>query len=341
MSKTFISPISLLLALLLFCPLLSGCIPEEKGPQAKPAFGLALEGQPRSTSFLRELEEEVGLPVRLINFFLQWPKDPDFDNFPQGALEAVLEFGAVPVLTWEPMYYDSGEQMIPAADILGGRYDRYITLFANRIKRLDGPVFIRFAHEMNLSRYHWGGTREEYGPESPQKYIKMFRHVRTIFKEQDARNAFFVFCPNNESLPNAKFDSDAEWNRVRNYYPGDQFVDILGMDGYNWGTTQTMREHGWESRWLSFEQIFVDIFQELKDINAGKPLYVFETSSVNKGGDRGLWIKNAFLVAEKWGIDGLIWFHADKEEDWRLKYHGEEDDFDQIREKIKTKVILE
>lgn len=337
MPKKFISLISLLLFLSLFF----GCAPGGKKPKANTAFGLALEGQPRSASFLRELEKEVGLPVRLINFFLQWPKDPHSNNFPQEALRAIHEFGAVPVLTWEPMYYAPEEQMIPAADILRGKYDRYISLFANRIKSLEGPVLVRFAHEMNLSRYHWGGSRDEYGPESPQRYIKMFRHVRTIFNKQDTHNAFFVFCPNNESLPNAKFDSDAEWNRARNYYPGDQYVDILGMDGYNWGTSQTIKEHGWQSRWLPFERIFADIFKELKKINSKKPLYVFETSSVNQGGDRGAWIKNAFVVAEKWGIDGLIWFHANKEEDWRLKYHGEEDDFDQIQKKIKEEVILE
>jgi beta-mannanase len=179
-------------------------------------------------------------------------------------------------------------------------------------------VIVRFAHEMNLSRYHWGGSMDDYGPESPGKYRDMFRHVVRIFRESGAGNALFAFCPNAESVPNPMHDPEAGWNRAARYYPGDEYVDVLGMDGYNWGTTRNFDEHGWDSRWETFEGIFKDIFDELKSLNRDKPLYVFETSSVSRGGDKNLWIREAFASAREWGVNAVVWFHADKEEDWRL-----------------------
>ncbi len=335
MKKLSFNQVEYLVILMLFLFFMAGCESDKMEETSDVFFGLALEGLPHSASIFQDLEEDMGLPVSLVNFFLQWPQDPGFDNFPQRTLTAVHEFGAVPVLTWEPLYYeDHREHMIPASDILEGRYDKYINLFAHRIQELNGSVIIRFAHEMNLSRYHWGGSPDEFGPESPDRYIRMFRHVAGIFRDQGVHNALFAFCPNNESLPNPRFHPGAKWNEARNYYPGDEFVDILGMDGYNWGTTQTVDEHGWSSRWLTFEEIFRDIYHELRSINPEMPLYVFETASVHQGGNRNRWIRDAFYTAAIWGIDGVVWFHVDKEQDWRLTGFRDSEYYSRTRQMI-------
>ncbi len=284
-------------------------------------FGLAVHGLPESHEKIKTLESETGLPVSMVNFFLQWPDDPHRDNFPEKSFAAIHQAGAMACLTWEPMYYENGrEKMVPARMIVNGEYDPYIDHFAKQIRRLGYPVFIRFAHEMNIQRYHWGGEASEYGPDSPQRYRKMFRHVVMRFEKMDAQNAFFAFCPNAESLPHPERDPEANWNRPANYYPGNSYVNVLGMDGYNWGKTRTLEEHGWESRWRSFEDIFSDIYEQLQRIDADKPIFVFETASVmQEGKDRDRWIEDAFLTAARWNIQGIFWFHADKESDWRLK----------------------
>ncbi len=294
-------------------------------------FGIAVAGLPSQPDVFQSKEKDTGLPVSMVNFFLQWPQDPEELNFPGKTLEAVHSFGAMAVLTWEPMYYDQHgrEHMIRARDIVQGRYDHYIDGFASRIRDLEYPVIIRFAHEMNLERYHWGGSREEYGPESPGRYRDMFRYVAQRFDKAGAENALFAFCPNAESLPSPQGEEGAEWNRAENYYPGDEYVDVLGMDGYNWGKTHTLEEHGWQSRWQSFEEIFEPVYQELRSISRYKPLFVFETAAPQEGGDRDLWVRKAFETAREWGLQGIFWFQVDKEANWRLragddcKYPGE------------------
>lgn len=282
------------------------------------AFGLALHGLPVTAQKLKALQCAAGLPVSMVVFFLQWPELPENIYFPRDSLEAISDFGAVPVITWEPMYLKDGqEKVIPAKEILGGKYDRYIENFARASKEYVRPVIIRFGHEMNLSRYHWG-TPDGYGPENTGLYKNMFRHVVKIFRKAGAANAYFAFCPNAESIPNTSFDPAAGWNKISAYYPGDEYVDVLGMDGYNWGLTRTREKHGWTSSFRSFAGIFSDCHHELKKLNKDKPLIVFETASAPSGGDKGLWIAEAFEQARAWGITALNWFEADKEVDWRF-----------------------
>jgi hypothetical protein len=295
--------------------------PESAPGQEKFFFGLTLEGLPQAAGQLHSLEQETGLPVSMVNFFLQWPQDPQQKNFPGHSLEAIHDFGALACVTWEPMYYDrqGGEHMIHAPEILKGEYDEYIQGVAAEVKGFGEPVLIRFAHEMNLKRYHWGSTQEEYGQQSPKRYQEIYRYVAGLFQEQGADNAKFVFCPNAESLPSPKRDPLAQWNQASNYYPGAEYVDVLGMDGYNWGQSRTLEKHGWRSSWQSFEQIFASIYEELKGLAADKPIFVFETAAAHQGGDRQKWVQEAFSTAVQWDLQGLFWFQVDKEMDWRLR----------------------
>ena len=172
---------------------------------------------------------------------------------------------------------------------------------------------------MNLDRYHWGTAKEDYGARSPELYKSMFKYVVSLVRRAGAKNVLWVFCPNAESVPNPNFLPDASWNKVGNYYPGADFVDILGMDGYNWGTTMTEERNGWKSSWKPFREIFASLRGELIKLAPGKPIVVFETASVNQGGDRTLWIKEALETSGAWGIRGLVWFQADKEFNWSIK----------------------
>lgn len=286
-------------------------------------WGYTVEGIPQNSEKITDIEKEVGVEAGMIVFFLAWPS-PDSRqsaSFPVETCETIREHGAVPVLTWEPFYFSQNdeEQMIDSDTVCNGEYDEYLKAFAKSVEKWGHPVLIRFGHEMNIRRYHWGTRgKEEFGPASPGKYQRMFRHVVSIFREVNADNVLWVFCPNAESVPNTSFDPTAGWNLISAYYPGDEWVDILGMDGYNWGTTRTLDENGWQSRWESFRAIFKNAHKKLRRLAPQKPLFVFETASVNKGGDRAEWLQNALRTAKSWQLNGICWFQVNKENDWRL-----------------------
>ncbi|MHB8907541.1 MAG: glycoside hydrolase family 26 protein [Syntrophales bacterium] len=288
----------------------------------RPFWGFTLDGFPITAERLADVEKQTGLSARMVVLFLQWPAPGEPLLFPEGSLDAIRSQEAMPCLTWEPMYYREGrETTVSAESILSGGYDAYLNDFAARARAWGKPFVIRLAHEMNLDRYHWGTDGAGYGPASPELYRRMFRHIVEIFRRRGATNVQWAFCPNAESVPHRSYDPSACWNTPEAYYPGDDWVDILGMDGYNWGNTRTMKKDGWESRWRSFREIFEPLYRTFRQLAPGKPIVVFETATVSAGGDRCRWIREALETATAWDLRGICWFQVDKETDWRLDVH--------------------
>lgn len=287
--------------------LLSSCT-DNNTSSKKLFWGFAIEGFPVTPQKIEELEKETRVPAQMVLFYLQWSVSVEDAKGLTSSLETIWDSGAVPCLTWEPTIVENGvEKAIPYDDILNGHYDPYILFFAEEAKSWKKPFIIRLAHEMNLSRYHWGTDADKFGPESPEIYVKMFRYLVNFFKEKNVGNVIWAFCPNANSIP------DEPWNVISKYYPGDKYVDILGMDGYNRNTKENPLQ--------TFEEIFKKPFQELKKIAPDKPIFVFETATVDREGEKKLkskWIKDALVTAKSWGLKGIVWFQVNKEEDWRI-----------------------
>lgn len=282
-------------------------------------WGFAIEGFPIREEMLEKLEQETKISAQLIQFYLQWPKNPEEEVSLLSSLEAIWQRGAVPCITWEPMHAaaDGGaNKAIAAEELLRGTYDRYLASFAAQIKRGGKPVIIRFAHEMNLNVYHWGVEADRFGPQAAELYIKMFQYVVTAFRKLQVDNVQWAFCPNSESVPNEK------WNVASNYYPGDSYVDLLGMDGYNWDISEEVakaQNKSWTVPWRSFQQVFELIYRQLRELAPNKPIMVFETATVDRSRKgKQQWIAEALQTAKAWGLAAIIWFQVNKEEDWRI-----------------------
>ena len=82
-----------------------------------------------------------------------------------------------------------------------------------------GPIWFRPANEMN------GSWTPYYG--DPTNYVKAWRRMYNI-AEQLGVTAYnvFVWSPNSVSMPGT------EANAMKNYYPGDMYVDWLGVSCY-------------------------------------------------------------------------------------------------------------
>ncbi len=286
--------------------------------QSPILFGFAIEGFPVTAKSLIEQSRETKVVPQLTLFYLQWSKEPGQGKLLLESFQAIWDIGSVPCLSWEPMQIKEGkEHTISYQEILNGTYDSYIDEMADAIAAWRKRVIIRFAHEMNLKRYHWGDVyQEEFDKNSPEIYKEMYRYVVDRFRKKNVTNTLWAFCPNVDSVP-----ADG-WNTPTHYYPGDNYVDILGMDGYNWNISEKLakEEHiSWSKPWQSFEQLFKPLYTELKALAPNKPIVVFETASVDREpGDKISWLKEGLAVAKKWDLSAIIWFPYNKEEDWRL-----------------------
>ena len=285
-----------LLLLLLFTSLFA--------EQEELYWGCAVEGTDLKEA-VTDQKRLTGLKPQFLSFYLSWPPPEErFFSFSVKELEYVWQTGAVPCLTWEPFYFLGKERRpVLAQELLKGQYDAYIQFMAEQLKSWGRPLIMRFAHEMNLQEYHWGTELAEFGPNSADLYVQMFRYLVEAFKRYGATRVKWAFCPNSDSVP-------AEpWNQAARYYPGSSYVDLMGMDGYNW-------EEGEKGR--TFEKIFLSLYGEIKALVSDKPLVIFETASVGSQKEKNRWLQEATKVCKQWRIETLIWFNVQKERDWRI-----------------------
>ncbi|MHB8512482.1 MAG: glycoside hydrolase family 26 protein [Actinomycetota bacterium] len=207
------------------------------------------------------------------------------DTFPSGLEQWDIQHGRTPLITWEP-------RGTTLSNIAGGGIDDTIRARASGLASLGTPVFLRFAHEPNGNWYDWSGSSNG---NDPSLYVKAFRHVHDLMQQAGATNVVWVWSPNSQDVPSAS------WNHWTNYYPGDAYVDWVGIDGYNWGTTKS-----WSS-WQSFSQIFQSVYN---DYQSRKPIMIAETASVENGGSKAQWISDmASTIQNRMpDIAALLWF---------------------------------
>ena len=97
-------------------------------------------------------------------------------------------------------------------------------------------------------------------------------------------------------------------------YPGEGYVDWVGLDGYNGGTALP-----WGG-WLTFTQVFGSSLTELASVAPTKPVMIGETASTEQGGSKPSWITDFFAqLALRPQIQGFVWFNHEKETDWRIQ----------------------
>jgi len=261
--------------------------------------GVFREGAPRNLGYITQFAQQAGKKPAQIMWYQDWAQ-----AFPKEDAQKVIDYGAVPHIVWEPWYW-SDNNKIKLKDITGGKWDSYISAWAKGVKEFAQPIFLRPAHEFNMEGYPWGIVNND---KNPDLYIKAFRHIVDIFKREGAKNAKFVWSPMNYSFPNEP------WNNWEKAYPGSDYVDWIGFDGYNWGTTQS-----W-SDWQAFKYLFRDQVRRARKLWPGKPIMIAEFAAAEQGGDKAAWIREIpdYLKTSMRGIDAITWFDLKKEADWRI-----------------------
>jgi len=236
---------------------------------------------------LRELEGQLGRSLDLAHWYASW--DDPFDPEP---LLAVLAGGRVPLISWQPMHQD-------LHDIAAGVHDDYLRTWAQGIRHAPGHVYLRPFPEMNGDWVPWNGD--------PQALRHAWTHLTTLFAHEGATNVRWVWSPNVTDEPRT------EANRMENYYPGDDHVDVLALSGYNWGDTRPA------IGWLSFEDILDEPYARLTRLGP-QPVWMAETASSEVGGDKAAWIRAMFATTAAFPrLEAIVWFNEDKETDWRIQ----------------------
>jgi beta-mannanase len=235
------------------------------------------------------------------------------ENLDTADLAPIAQSGHTIQLAWEPQDPNASDPVNQPAyqlrDITAGNYDADIHRWAQQLRDFGYPVIFRPMCEMNGDWTPWSGT---VNGNSPQDYIPAWRHIHDIFAQEGAANVKWVWAPNQDNTTagaTSTFDT---------YYPGDAYVDYVGINGYNWGTMYQTPD--WSSQWMSFTDTFAPTY-DVAVARTSKPVIICETASTEQGGDKAQWISDMFarLPSRFPRIVGVTWFNINKETDWRVE----------------------
>jgi hypothetical protein len=263
---------------------LGGTVPFVPG---KALFGsyLGLDGMEYSEA-LALRKKQLGREQRIVHVFYAWR-----DNLPSSI--PYLPKGAIPMVSWRGPKHET---------ILSGESDSYIAASARQLRDLDRPTLLRWGWEMNGDWYAWGGFKNN---KNAQGYVDCYQHLWKIFQKQGADNVSWVWSPNWNNAPNEA------WNRMEAYYPGDEYVDWVGVSGYNLHKEDPAT-------------LFDPIYQKYSPI---KPLMITEIGSVDRGGTtKADWI-TAFTkyIEQRPAFGGVTWFDTDTHPSWPERWRIDTD----------------
>lgn len=265
---------------------------------ARLRFGVGTANGPLATTELDEVAQLAGESPSSVLFYKDFLQAP-----PISEMNAARARGAVPLVTWEPWAWGGGlEQPAYSLDrIAAGDFDARITQWGQSLAAWGYPVQLRFAHEMNGNWYPWaeGVNGNEAGD-----YVQAWRHVHDVVAATGASNVSWVWSPN------VPYWGSTE---LAGLFPGADYVDVVALDGYNWGTSTS-----W-SGWISPQDLFAPGIAELRVLAPGLPILIAETASSEAGGSKAAWNTDlvSYLAAQP-DVMGFVWFHIQKEADWRI-----------------------
>lgn len=182
--------------------------------------------------------------------------------------------------------------------------------WARDLKAYGKPIIVTLDHEPDF--YRNGGDGH------PWYYKKAVEKFVTILRGQGATNVRFGFV-------------GVAWNfdprsttKANDYYAGDAWIDVLGVDGYSWGTCRDPK-----GTWRSVDEIFGAFLTWAAD-HPGKPLMVAEFGSSEDpyafGTRKAAWIRDmtARFADAKWNrLEVVTWWdqvhETDRNCDFRIR----------------------
>lgn len=255
---------------------------------AHPDFGLRddLVTRGRVRTFMRAAEH----PLAWAYVSSHWDKGI---AFPEKECRILNSMGIVPligIMPWSTLVQNEPEPVYTLERINRGYFDAEIGACADTAASLGFPIMIEFGPECNGPWFPWsaahnGGSEDTYGergvPDGAERFRDAYRRIIDIFREHGAEDVTWVFHI-------ASGATSAEWNSASWYYPGDGYIDWLGMSVYGRRTGDDPAR--------PFMDAVRHTYRGLEDLSPSKPIAVLEmgVSESYVLRDKAQWITDAF-----------------------------------------------
>ncbi|MDD3262960.1 MAG: glycosyl hydrolase [Candidatus Absconditabacteria bacterium] len=303
------------------------------------AYLLGLKSADNTIENIQRIEEKHKIRISLVGFIFD-PRDDSVINT-INQLSSTLGTTRIYHITISPNNFS-------AKEVAEGKFDRQYKEFFQAVKDNNLKVVFRTMHEMNGGRYPWSSH--------PENFKKARIHVRNISRELgiSTENILFDFSVNHRDMPTKEIPNQKakliacqlSWKEkvgcytFEDYYPGDEYVDIIGFSFYNRGKgfadrkrltpNQIVYERGRNplQRIKSFNKpIMIDEvattavwYEEEFDYNISKQIYKTNYKAKNT------WLRQLqTLLRREQSIIGTVYFNVDYTKGLSNRLIGEAD----------------
>ncbi len=249
---------------------------------------------------LADVELQVGRPMAIDHRYYDWGSE-----LPGPVEVETASRGRIPMVSICACDFATGAS-VPWSAIANGSQDGYL-----------GPMALRFAAWGRPALFVFDAEAEDHlaARGSTAEYVAAFRHIAGAFRVAGATNVGFVWT----TTAYAFTPESGAFDRVVDLYPGDDVVDWIGADPFNF-----VDRGGWQS----FSSLVDPWYRWATTEHRTKPLMLTEWGTKEDPGDaarKAGWLETAgALLAERYRrIKAVVYFDERKVErgtvnDWRI-----------------------
>ena len=223
---------------------------------------------------IEAIEKTYNVNLPIVSFIF----DPRDRNDVTNSIDKIVE-----ILWTDRIYHITiSPDKYSANDVVLWKFDAQYTAFFQKVKEKNLHVIFRTMHEMNGWRYPRSSN--------PEKFKAAWIHVWTLSRViwLNEENILFDFSVNHRDMPTKWIPSQTasliqcnikkdDCYHFEDYYPGDEFVDVVGFTFYNRWKANSNR------LWLSPTQILYDpnwnTYERIKALN--KPIVIDEVATTS------------------------------------------------------------
>jgi mannan endo-1,4-beta-mannosidase len=252
----------------------TGPLPVHLPTTPQSYLGVYTNAAPSSYSGVTAFANVTGARPNILMYYSGW-----YEPFQTSFATKAAKNGAVPLVQMNP-------EKISISAIAAGKYDGYLSAYAEAVRAYRHPVILSFGHEMNGTWYSWG-----YRHTSPAAFVAAWRHIVTLFRALGARNVTWLWTVNIiNDTQQGRIPPPAPW------WPGNAYVTWVGIDGY-------YLKPGWQ-----FAPLFGPTVAAVRSLTRD-PILIGETGATTDANQPAK-IADVFSGIHAYGLLGFIWFDA-------------------------------
>jgi len=214
----------------------------------------------------------------------------------------------MPSSPWEATYGYYRPECDTSQEIANGDCNESIATWANYYKQWAGDNKMAYIAPLPEANGDW----TSYSTTGPI-FVNAFRRIQDIFAEQGVPDSAvkWVFAPN------GWHDSNYNWRRFENYYPGDAYVDVVAFSSYNYGGCPEK----WAG-WSTYQEIFEPYLLRMTAMAPSKPIFISQTGTVgvpvnpeDPTQNKDDWVRDVFRdLADYPNLKAILYFNIAKAE---------------------------